>query len=106
MANLISEELAQAKYLMEEGKLDEALYIVNKFEEKKALTPQERLSCHLVKSSILGRLMRYRDCLKYAKMAYRESQGLEKSLLFRTSNLRNQTICSAFPNQYLTPSIP
>ncbi|TET61714.1 MAG: tetratricopeptide repeat protein [Promethearchaeota archaeon] len=75
-----SQELNNAEKLMNEGKYDEVLSILNNLEEV-ALTPSDQLTFHLVKSSILNKLGNYAECYKFAEQAYQESQSLKDSLL-------------------------
>jgi len=75
-----SKELNNAEKLMNEGKYDDVLSILNNFDED-TLTPLDRLTFHLVKSSLLNKLGNYAECYKVAEQAYQESQSLKDSLL-------------------------
>jgi tetratricopeptide (TPR) repeat protein len=71
-----STELVLTKKLMEECKFDEAFRLLNEFEEKKALSPYERLSCYILKSRLLGKQWFFNKARKFANMAYQLSQDL------------------------------
>jgi len=80
-----SQELNNAEKLMNEGKYDEVLSILNNFDET-ALTPSNKPEFHLVKSSLSNKLGNYAECYKFAEQAYQESQNLKDSLLSRRTN--------------------
>ena len=75
------EELKRAKKLTEEGKFEEAFQLVETLEEKGNLSINDQILCYVLKSSLSSRFGFQEDTVKYAKMAYRESEGLEQNLL-------------------------
>ena len=76
MSHSEPKELNQAKQFMDEYKFKEALELVNNFEGKGELNPQDQLSCHLLKSILLGEIGHFEEAIKFAKQAYQESQEL------------------------------
>ncbi|MFW9829510.1 MAG: hypothetical protein ACFFEY_18190, partial [Candidatus Thorarchaeota archaeon] len=74
-------ELIRAEKLIEEGKIDKALKLINEFGEKKDLLQYEWISYYTAKSRIATYFWDRYECNKYAEEAYRESQKLENSLL-------------------------
>jgi tetratricopeptide (TPR) repeat protein len=81
MAHLIHKELGQAEKRIEEGKLEEALQLLNNFKKKKDLSYHERISYYCLKSLVAFYFLDRNECTKYAEKAYRESQKLENSIL-------------------------
>jgi tetratricopeptide (TPR) repeat protein len=77
------QELITARDLYNKGKLNEALQIIEKFEEKGNLTQLEQNTCRIIKSDCLGQLGNYKDSLRIAEKAYEES----KSLSIRTNSV-------------------
>ncbi|MFX0030926.1 MAG: tetratricopeptide repeat protein [Candidatus Hodarchaeota archaeon] len=81
----ISTELSFAQQLIKECNFNDALKLVNNLEELNTLTPEEQLSIHVLKSSLLVELQNYGDALNYSEQAFRESQELKDNLyLFDT----------------------
>ncbi|MFX0000905.1 MAG: tetratricopeptide repeat protein [Candidatus Hodarchaeota archaeon] len=74
-------ELIQAEKLINEGKIENALQLVNTFGEKKDLPYFERIYYYTLKSSLANYFFDRNEIAKYAEKAYRESQKLENSLL-------------------------
>jgi len=70
------EEVIRAEKLMKEGKYVEALKIVNDIEKKGDLTPTSQNRWIILKSDCLYGVGRYKDSLKFAEKAYKESQRL------------------------------
>lgn len=79
-ANIESEEIKQSEQLMNEGKYQEALLLLNNFEGKQELTDSDSLSLCLLKSSILNKLGHYQESYKSGEQAYQESQNLKSYL--------------------------
>ncbi len=73
-------ELIQAKQLMEEGKLEEALQLVDDFGKKDNLSYHDQISYYILKSSLSSYFFNKNESLEYAERAYKESQKLENSL--------------------------
>jgi len=80
MSYPITSELSQAKQLMSESKFKEAIEVINELEDKKDLTLQDQLEIHHLKSSLLLELGYLNEALKYAELAYKESQQLKNNL--------------------------
>ena len=70
------EELILAEELINERKFVEALKIINDIEMKGDLTPTSQNKCIILKSDYFIGIGRYRDSLKLAEKAYKESQRL------------------------------
>jgi tetratricopeptide (TPR) repeat protein len=81
MSHSEPKELAQARKLIEQAKLEEALQIVNEFGEQKDLSSSEQISYYTLKSLLAMVFSRNRiECLEYAKKAYQASLKHENSL--------------------------
>ena len=86
-------DLRYAKNLRREGKLQEALKVINEIEKKGTPTPKVQLSLLISKRKILNMYQRYGETVRVGKLAYRLSQTLGKknemitSLLFKASSL-------------------
>ncbi|MFX0000906.1 MAG: tetratricopeptide repeat protein [Candidatus Hodarchaeota archaeon] len=74
-------ELIQAEKLINEGKIENALQLVNTFGEKKDLPYFERIYYYTLKSRLANYFFDRNEMAKYAEKAYHESQKLENSLL-------------------------
>ncbi|MFX0000902.1 MAG: tetratricopeptide repeat protein [Candidatus Hermodarchaeota archaeon] len=81
MAHLIHKELGQAEKLIEAGKIEEALQILNDFKNKKDLSYRERIAYYCLKGFVAFYFQDRNECTKYTEKAYRESQKLENSIL-------------------------
>ncbi|MFX0106289.1 MAG: tetratricopeptide repeat protein, partial [Candidatus Hodarchaeota archaeon] len=81
MSYSVTKELIKAEKLIEEGKIEEALQLLNDFGKKKDLPYHERISYYTLKSILAGYFLDRIECRKYAEKAYQESQKLEDSLL-------------------------
>ncbi len=75
-----SQELNNAEELMNAGKYDEVLSILNNLEEL-SLTPSDQLTLHILKSCLLNKMGNYKEGFKIAEQAYQESQSVKDSLL-------------------------
>ncbi len=80
MSNSNGKELTQAKQLIKEGKLEEAIQLVNKSGKEKPLSRDEKISYYLLKSSLSQSLFQNQNILTYAEKASQESQNLGISL--------------------------
>ncbi len=84
------EELIRAEQLSDDGKLDEALTLLNNYEQKEGLSHHDKASCHLLRCQILLWQGKLKELIKHAEQVYKESEGLENkflrvdSLLLRT----------------------
>jgi tetratricopeptide (TPR) repeat protein len=74
-------DLIKAEKLIEEGKIEKALQLVNDFGKKKDLPYIERISYYTLKSILAGYFHDRKECRKYAEKAYQVSQKLDNSLL-------------------------
>ncbi|MFX1587276.1 MAG: tetratricopeptide repeat protein [Promethearchaeota archaeon] len=81
MSHLESEELTQAKILIDECKLDGADQILKSFEEKGGHVLHDIVLCNLLKCELLFWRGLYEDVVKLAEQTYKESLGLGKNLL-------------------------
>lgn len=75
------EELIHAKYLVNNGKFDEALEVINNFEETGKHNLHEIVSCYLIKCELLYQQGLLEDLVNFAELTYNESLKLGKSLL-------------------------
>jgi tetratricopeptide (TPR) repeat protein len=69
-------ELMHAKKLMEQGEIKESLHLINIFEGKEEIEPQEQLSCDLLKSTLYWCLGDFENTFIFADQAYKASQKL------------------------------
>ncbi|MHA2186554.1 MAG: hypothetical protein ACXAAI_16310, partial [Promethearchaeota archaeon] len=77
MFQQLPEELAYARELMDQAKLDEALEIIKQFEKKESLAPEDQLSALLIKGKIYLYQQRTRKALQFFEVAYQMSQELK-----------------------------
>ena len=75
-----NEEFLLAQKLNEEGKYEDALQIILDLELKEDPSPFDRLSCDLLKGSVMVMLGRYNEVLNLAERISQESQKLGKKL--------------------------
>ena len=61
------EELIQAQHLIDEGKADEALQIMNNFEKKEGQSLYNIVSRHLLKCELLYQQGSFEDVVKFAE---------------------------------------
>ncbi|MFX1464253.1 MAG: hypothetical protein ACFFBF_14580 [Promethearchaeota archaeon] len=80
MSHLESEELTQARILIDEDKLDEALTLLSDYEQKEGLNHHDKASCHLLQCQILFWQGKYKELIKHTKPIYKESGGGESNL--------------------------
>ncbi|MFX0003904.1 MAG: TIR domain-containing protein [Promethearchaeota archaeon] len=81
MSYLVPKELIKTEKLIEAGKIEEAVQLLNNFGKKKDLSYHERISYYRLKSLVALFFLDRVECIKYAEKAYQESQKLENSLL-------------------------
>ncbi len=74
------QEIIQAKQLIDEGKYDEALQLIDSFEQMKGLTLQDKVSCRLLKCNLLFWQWKFEEMLKIADQTYKESLELGRNL--------------------------
>jgi tetratricopeptide (TPR) repeat protein len=72
------EELIEAEKLIYKAKFDEALQLINEFEEKEALTPNDQLLVMLLKGRLYEYQRRPGKSVKIGEEAYQMSQKLGK----------------------------
>ncbi|MFX0062248.1 MAG: tetratricopeptide repeat protein [Candidatus Hermodarchaeota archaeon] len=65
---------------MNEGKFDDALQIIEKFEKRKEITPIDHLTCQLLKTTILNKQGHFKIVLKLTEEILQESRNLEQPL--------------------------
>ncbi len=75
------EEEIRAEQLSDEGKLDQALTLLNNYEQKEGLTYHDKVSCHLLQCQILFWKGKKKEFSKLAEQTYKESEGLENNFL-------------------------
>ena len=75
------EELIRTEQLIDENKLDEALTLLNSYEQKVGLTNHDKASCHLLQCQILFWQGKHKELIKHAEQVYKESEGLEDIFL-------------------------
>jgi len=74
-------ELILVKRLIDEGKNEKALQLMNNFEEMGGHTLYDIVLCHFLKCKLLLWQGLYEDLVKLAEQTYKESLGLGKNLL-------------------------
>jgi len=74
-----SQELNYAEKLMNAGKYEEVLSVLDNLEVK-TLTPSDQITVHLMKSSLLNKLGRYQEAYEISEQVYKKSQELRKDL--------------------------
>ena len=75
-----NKDLLLAEKLNEEGKYEDAFKIIVDLEQNGELTLFERISCNLIKGSVMVMLGRYNEVLNLAEQILHESQKLGKRL--------------------------
>ncbi len=75
------EELIRAEQLSDKGKLNEALTLLNNYEQKEGLSHHDKASCHLLRCQILFWKGKHKELIKHAEQVYKESEGLENKFL-------------------------
>jgi len=75
-----SEDLILAEKLMNEGKYDEALSLMNNLKGRDDLTDSDQLSRYLLISECLNELSNHEEVVKFAEKAYQKSQELRDNL--------------------------
>ena len=84
-------DLRYAKNLRREGKLLEALKVINEIEKKGTLTPGDQLTLLISKGKIHTLLQQYPESAGIGELAYKLSKGLERvpdtimALVFRAN---------------------
>ena len=81
MTNTESKELTQARQLIAKCKFDEAVKLLNDFEQNEVHSLEETVICYLLKGRILLQQGEYEDAINLAERTYNESLGLGKSIL-------------------------
>ncbi|MFX0155577.1 MAG: tetratricopeptide repeat protein [Candidatus Hodarchaeota archaeon] len=74
-------ELILVKQLIDKGKSEKAIQLMNKFEETGERNLHEIVSCHLLKCELLFQQGQYEDLVKFTEQTYGESLVLGKHLL-------------------------
>ncbi|MFW9877990.1 MAG: tetratricopeptide repeat protein [Candidatus Thorarchaeota archaeon] len=73
-------DLRYAENLRREGKLQEALKVINDIEKKGTLTPKDELSLLILKGKIYTLFQQYIESMKIGEITYKLSQSLERIL--------------------------
>ncbi|MHA2008018.1 MAG: tetratricopeptide repeat protein [Promethearchaeota archaeon] len=81
MSDSIPEEITKGWQLMNEGKEEEALDLMTRFEKREDLNPEINLRCQILKGFSLLYLGRFEEGLKIGEQSIRESKKLKKYLL-------------------------
>jgi tetratricopeptide (TPR) repeat protein len=93
MPQLAPIDLRHVENLRREGKLQEALEVINEIEKRGTLTPNDQLLVLISKGKILTTYQRFAESFRVGKITYRLSQSLGKtkemitSLFFKSSCL-------------------
>ncbi|MFX0185800.1 MAG: tetratricopeptide repeat protein [Candidatus Hodarchaeota archaeon] len=77
MANPEPRELTQAEQLINKGQFEEALNILESFDQYGELTSSNRVKSHLLKSQIKIKLGNYLESLEFAKSCLKKAKKLE-----------------------------
>ncbi|MFX1534732.1 MAG: tetratricopeptide repeat protein [Promethearchaeota archaeon] len=80
MSNTRPNGIVQVEKLLYEGKFNEALQIVNTVEKDNTLTTDDRLTCQLLKGTLLNKQGKFEEALQIANKVLQESQSLGKAL--------------------------
>ena len=81
MYQSLPKELAQARQFVIEGKFEESLQLLKDFEEMRNISLDYIVSSHLIKCFLFLHQGLYKKLVKFAEQTYKESLGLEKSIL-------------------------
>ncbi len=81
MSHSDPKELAQARQFIIEGKFEESLQLLKDLEERRNNSLHDIVSCHLIKCHLFLHQGLYKKLVKFAEQTYKESLGLEKSIL-------------------------
>jgi len=76
MTKLLPKELVYARELTDQAKFEEALEIIENFENVESLLPEDQLSALLIKARIYRYTHQYENRLKISEHAYQMSQDL------------------------------
>jgi len=75
------EELSKVNSLIDEGKLEEALTLLNNYKQNERLNHRDKASCCLLQCKILFWQGKLKELIKLAEQIYKESRGLENIFL-------------------------
>lgn len=81
MRDPIPEEIERGWRLVNEGKEDEALQLVNELEKREDLTLEALLECQTLKGTLMLRLGRFEESLKIGEQVIKESKILNNYLI-------------------------
>ena len=81
MYQSLPKELSQANQFIIEGKFEESLQLLKDFEERRNNSLHDIVSCHLIKCNLFFHQGLDKKVVKFAEQTYKESLGLEKSIL-------------------------
>ena len=80
MTYLEPKELIRARQIIDEGKLDEALTLLNNYEQKEGLNHHDKAPCHLLQCQILFWQGKLKELINHIEHMYKESGGREGNL--------------------------
>jgi tetratricopeptide (TPR) repeat protein len=81
MSHSDPKELTQARQFIIEGKFEVSLQLLKEFEERRNNSLHDIVSCHLIKCNLFLHQGLDKKVVKFAEQTYKESLGLEKSIL-------------------------
>lgn len=81
MPDPITEEIEHGRKLLNEGKIEEALSLIEELEKKRELTGEEKLRSQIIKGNCLNSLGKSNEALRIGELAYQEGIRLKKPLL-------------------------
>ena len=88
--------LIQAKQFIKEGKFKDSLQLLKDFEERRNNSLHDIVSCHLIKCILLLHQGLFKKAAKFAEQTYKESLGLEKSILSVDALIFHWLVLSVF----------
>lgn len=77
MTSLEATELIKARKLIDDGKLDEAITLLNNYQQKEGLNRHDKSSAHLLQCQILFWQGKLKELIKNTEEMYEESKDLE-----------------------------
>ena len=80
MTSLEDTEIIQARQLIDKGKFDETLTLLNEYEQKEGINKHNKSICHFLKGQILLWQGKLKELIKYAENLYLESKGRKSNL--------------------------
>ncbi|MFW9940547.1 MAG: tetratricopeptide repeat protein [Candidatus Thorarchaeota archaeon] len=87
MSLSIQKELEKTIFLINEGKIEEALQIITNFEKREDLNLKDQHYCRFIKGIILHNMGRFQECFRTAEQDYQESKSQNNPLFLIDSIL-------------------